>query len=357
MIIDLEDQRWGGYIPWFLHHGGFPGEGDFPTFFSRLSQRLERLFRFNECNVNLTHFGPWLETESLQRFRDEPSSTLNETIFKFFHPASVAKEAEINTFHDKEEKEASDAESFLKKIKNIEGHVGGGIVLPRVTVKGHSKREQRKWERRARELREVARNTREQRTIAHYRELVLERLAVLEVLLRILPSESSWKASLMQDIRRFFAESQIMLDVRNENELPKILPLDEPLLQREVLDALLPRLSLRFPERARELVGAYHNFFQGADGDSVFSEAFKTLEEIARGLTGDRGFEFDKSHLTEHFPRLHPTVHQTLIRLAGHRGDKAGHGKDAPPPHEIRYLLFAICNSAYLLLDYPSDTS
>jgi hypothetical protein len=54
------------------------------------------------------------------------------------------------------------------------------------------------------------------------------------------------------------------------------------------------------------------------------------MEKLARDVTLDSGFMFDKSHLDKHFPLLHSTIHQTLIRLAGHRGDKAGHGKDAP---------------------------
>jgi hypothetical protein len=124
-----------------------------------------------------------------------------------------------------------------------------------------------------------------------------------------------------------------------------------------VVDKLVPRLFDKFPERARELVGAYHALITGKDGDSIFAEAFKTLEQLARDITLDGGFRFDKSHLDKHFPLLHSTIHQTLIRLAGHRGDKAGHGKDAPPPHEIRYLLFAVCNSALLLLEYPSNST
>jgi hypothetical protein len=85
----------------------------------------------------------------------------------------------------------------------------------------------------------------------------------------------------------------------------------------------------------------------------VFVEAFKTLEEIARGITGHKRFEFNNSNLTKYFPMLHGTIHETLIKLRGHRGDKAGHGKNAPPPYEIRYLLFTICNAALLLLEYP----
>jgi hypothetical protein len=192
----------------------------------------------------------------------------------------------------------------------------------------------------------------------HYASLVIERIGVLEALLRILPTQTPWHAALIQDILRFFAESQVMLTINTGDGFPsRIVPLDEPLLQKEVVDKLLPRLHEKFPERARELVSAYQGLIGGKDGDSIFAEAFKTLEQLAREITLDSGFVFNKRHLDKHFPLLHSTIHETLIRLAGHRGDKAGHGKDAPQPHEMRYLLFAVCNAALLLLDYPSGST
>lgn len=195
---------------------------------------------------------------------------------------------------------------------------------------------------------------RESRKAAHYATIVAERIAVLEALLRILPTQREPTAELIHDIRRFFAETGVILDIKtDESGLPIIIPLEEPLLQTAIMDNLLPRLSARFPKRAREFVGAYHEFLKGTDADTVFLNAFKSLEEFARDLTRDTSFMFDRSHLQKSFPLLHGTIQETLIRLAGHRGDKAGHGKDAPSPHEIRYLLFAICNSALLLLDYP----
>ena len=59
-------------LPWFLRHSDFAARGDFAVFFSHLSQRLKRLFEFNECGVNFAHFGSCLETESFQRssYRD-----------------------------------------------------------------------------------------------------------------------------------------------------------------------------------------------------------------------------------------------------------------------------------------------
>jgi len=191
---------------------------------------------------------------------------------------------------------------------------------------------------------------RKERTDAVYLIIFNDRLGVIEILLRILP-QSGWIDNLKRDIRRFFAEAKIMLDIKGSP--PLIVPIEEALLQRNVVDNLLPRLTERFPERAQELVRAYHGMLTGKDLDSIFIEAFKTLEEIAPSITNDKKFEFDKSNLRKYFPRLHATSHETMIKLAGHRGDKGGHGKVSPPPHEIRYFLFTICNIALLLLEYP----
>lgn len=70
--IDLNDPRWGGYIPWFFRVGEFAATGNYFLFFERLSQRFDRLFAYNEPGIqNLQHFGDLLETESLQRFRHD----------------------------------------------------------------------------------------------------------------------------------------------------------------------------------------------------------------------------------------------------------------------------------------------
>jgi len=197
---------------------------------------------------------------------------------------------------------------------------------------------------------------RESRKTAHYATIVAERITVLEALLRLLPNQHVPTAELIHDVRRFFAETGVILDIKtDESGLPIIIPLEEPLLQSTIIDELLPRLSARFPKRALELVDAYHEFLKGTDGDTVFLNAFKALEEIARELTRDTNFIFDRSHLQKSFPLLHGTIQETLIRLAGHRGDRAGHGKNIVPPHEIRYLLFTICNAALLMLDYSQS--
>lgn len=357
MPADFNDPRWGGYVPWFLRHADFAARGDFPTFFSHLSQRLERLFKFNECNVQLAHFGPWLETESLQRFRYNERETLDANILRYFTPGTLNSEVSSRIYN--EEKELRQMEEAVRMLglalhppPITLGSAAGSSILP-IPAEDRAKAQEEYANLKSRA--ETLRNNTKQR---HYASLVIQRIGVLEALLRILPAQTPWHAGLIQDILRFFAESQVMLTIKTDDGFPpRIVPLDEPLLQTEVVDKLVPRLFEKFPDRARELVDAYHALVSGKDGDSIFAEAFKTLEQLARDITLDSGFIFDKNHLDKHFPLLHSTIHHTLIRLGGHRGDKAGHGKDAPPPHEIRYLLFAVCNSALLLLDYPGNST
>ncbi len=98
--LNTTDERWGGYIPWFLRHQDFSATGNFEVFFSRLSQRLERLFRFNEPGVNLLHYGALLESESLQRFREDKSVypkpvPLNKQIEVFFTSYMISADAII----------------------------------------------------------------------------------------------------------------------------------------------------------------------------------------------------------------------------------------------------------------------
>jgi hypothetical protein len=245
-----DDERWGGYIPWFLRKASLPGSGDFQTFFSRVGQCLERWFnerRFTGMaavsltglnrNRSLDEFSAWLETESFQRYRHDPRAFFPLQIRRFFDPFAGYSVAQLADWP----------------------------VVQRCLV-------------------EVG-LTQEESAQIH-----LKRLGVLEIILKSIPLD---------------------LEVP-----PEFRPLDEPLLQREVIDQLLPRLEARFPERARELIAAYHDVVSGQAPDIVFKEAFATLEAIVRDLTGDSKFIFDQAHLDRHFGMLHGTIHQTLIKLA-----------------------------------------
>ena len=306
---DTTDERWGGYIPWFLRHQDFSATGGFLLFFERLSQRLEVFFKYESGIPNLHYFVEMLESESLQRFQSSKTEAHQKSIHH-----QIPWYFKLDTITSVFELQVKTSRAFTKALL---GKDAQSIISDQL----------------------------------HYNYIVIERMSVLESLLRILPSPQSVIDKLKQDIRKLFVEAKIMLDIKGE--LPLIVPMDEQLLQREVIDKLLPRLEARFPERAKEIVKAYHDSIGGKKLDEVFSGAFKTLEEIARSITKDKSFVFDKKHLNKYFTKLHSTIHETMIRLAGHRGDEAGHGRSAPDPHEIRYLLFAICNVALLLLDYP----
>jgi len=155
---------------------------------------------------------------------------------------------------------------------------------------------------------------------------------------------------LQRDIRRFAADSGVSLDI--EGNPPTLVPREEPLFQQEAIDKLLPRLEQHFPDRAKDLTKAYHDLLNGVDTNTIFGNAFKALEELARELTGDKHLLLSEATLNKYFPRLHGTIQATIVKLAAHRGDEGGHGRKGPDEWEIRYLLFMICNIALLLLEY-----
>ncbi len=290
--MNINDDRWGGYIPWFLRGESLPGSGDFGIFFDRVGQRLAICFRFAEAGpINDDMFGSYLESESLQRYRHDERGFLSSQLTQYFDSSELLKAAES-----------------IARTRNHDN-----LSFERVLCKLH-----------------------------------IERLGVLEIILRMPPIAAS--APIQRHIRRALAEAGIPLDLSGNP--PAFVPLDEPLLQREVIDRLLPRLEARFPLRAKELIEAYHDLISREKPGDIFLAAFGTLEGIAREITGDDGFMFDTAALNKHFGNLHKTVHTTMIKLAAHRGANAGHGRADPGAHELRYLLFSICNIALLLLDY-----
>jgi hypothetical protein len=181
---------------------------------------------------------------------------------------------------------------------------------------------------------------------------ILDRLEVLQSFLVLLPLHQKHNAlpSVIRDIRRFAADAGVLLNVKGDP--PILVPLEEPLLQKEVLNRLLPRLEAKFPERAGDLIKAYHDLLKGVDTNTIFGNAFKALEELARQLAADPKLELSReSELRKHFPKLHGTIQVTITKLAAQRGDEGGHGRLGPDEYEIRYLLFSICNVALVLLE------
>src|SRR5262245_41849072 len=202
MSADFNDQRWGGYVPWFLRQSDFSARGDFPTFFSRLSQRLKRLFKFNECSVDLTHFGPWLETESLQRFKYDERETLEASIHRYFSPGTL--DHEVNVRIRNEEKELHQMEEGIRILElaldpppitlgfggrsRIGSRIGSRIEPIPAEHRAKAEEDYANLKSRA----ETLRRNLEQK---HYHSLVIERIGVLEALLRILPTQTPWHAA------------------------------------------------------------------------------------------------------------------------------------------------------------------
>ncbi len=355
MALDPSDKRWGGYIPWFFRHGDFSGTGKFLLFFERISQRLYRFFFHGEGDIKSPdHFGEVIESKSLQRFRYTKTNqfaniSLSSAVKDYFLPETLKAEMRELLHKNTEYIEATricsprSPNSFsFDSFRGIGAH-----EKPVSGIKELQKQQQKKIDQFRTERQPVIEEQ-------IFRILFIQRLGVLEVILINLPKKTSWVEDLIRDIKMFLVEAQIMLDVSEASYLFE--PLEEKILQKAIIDNLMPRLTSRFPERAKEFIGAYHDMIRGRNFDEVFLSAFKTLEELAKSISGYSKFEFKEPHLKRYFPNLHPTICSTVTKLAAHRGDEGGHGRKAPEPHEMRYLLFSIINIALLLLDYaPSN--
>jgi hypothetical protein len=336
----IDDPRWDNRVPWYLRHSGIAVSGNLDQWLTLIGQRVERLFNFSECGaLNEAHFGCCIETETLGRFKYTGQGSLGNQLKAYFLPSAIRQQAESDTNADKVQALANALSWEQRRVK-----VGVPAKTPEIATEAFR-------------AETVAHNTRAARTQAHWVTRVNERISTLEAVMHVLGPSLTAAPGLVKfvaDVRRFGAAAHVPLDVRGSP--PLIYPLEEPLLQREVVEPLLTRLAARWPDRAKELVTAYHDVMAGKPLDEVFSSAFKSVEEIARALTGDAKFEFKDDDLRCHFPSLHQTIRIGIVKLAAHRGDSAAHGRKAPSPSEIRFLLFQICNLALLLLDTkPSD--
>lgn len=305
----MDDPRWGNYVPWFFRSTELC-HGDYHLFLMRIAHRLRQLFlhNYHEAQIqDLDHFGDRIESQTFQRFKYkyEHPSTLDNQIEAYFDPLTLENQAAGGLYGN-------------KPVSLLD--------LPR-SGKSNPEREGR------------------------FRKLVSERLGVLEAICQILPdSNGGRKAMLIRDIRRYFAEAGIMMDMTGDP--PLIVPIDEALLQREIIDRLLPTLEGRFPQIAKDLIAAYHELRDGKDTNFVFGDAFKALETLAKALNGLMLNKLDQ--VQKFFPQLHPTTRKTIVNIADHRGDEGGHGGKGPIQQEMRYLLFEICNIALLMLEcYP----
>ncbi len=355
MALDPSDKRWGGYIPWFFRHGDFSGTGNFLVFFERISQRLYRFFFHGEGDIKSPdHFGEVIESKSLQRFRYTKTSqfasiSLSSAVKDYFLPETL--KAEMRELLHKNTEYIETTKIFSPQPPHSFGFDSfRGIAAHEQAVSG-IKDLQEQQKKKIDQFRTTRQPIIEENL---FRTLFIQRLGVLEVMLINLPKRTIWGDDLIRDIKMFLVEAQIMLDVNGTSYLFE--PLEEKILQKEIIDNLMPRLASRFPERAKEFIEAYRDMIRGRPFDEVFLSAFKTLEEIAKSISGYTKFEFKDPDLKRYFPNLHPTTYSTMIKLAAHRGDEGGHGRKAPEPHEMRYLLFSIINIGLLLLDYePSN--
>lgn len=333
---DGSDLRWDGRIPWYLRYPSASIAGDMESWMRLVGQRLERFFLFNEAELqNQDYFGSCLESETLGRFRYvlQYGSTPAGQLKGYFSLGAINQQAEYDCSRDEEERDAAE----LARKQRL-GKFGSGLTPP-------PSEEVLRAEMRAK-------NTRAQRLKTHIDARIAERVAVLEAVFRTVMTLRGNEAglyALVADLRRACAAKHIPLDIRGHP--PQIVPLEEQLLQQNVVDPLLARLAARWPERARELIGTYHDMLTDKPPDEVFGNAFKTVEEIGRSLTGDPTFEFSDADLKRWLPTMHPTIKATISKLRAHRGDAAAHGRKAPTRSEIRYLLFHLCNTALLLLD------
>lgn len=317
-----DDPRWGGHVPWSLRYNVSSEKGDFDNFFSLLRARLYDLFYFNEASIpSVSHFGARIATESLGRFPYNSENGLPNQILQYFTYIEFAELALRRTAQDPEEQDARNLEHALGSAEQVKAKA-------------------------------LAISTRQTRNYEHLNRLIAERLEVLQSILLLLSKskQNNVLPGLVRDIQRFAADSNVFLTI--DGNPPTVMPIEEPLLQREVIDRLLPRLQAKYPDRATDLIGAYHDLLKGTDTNTIFGNAFKSLEQLAREISGVKIELSNRQALEKHFPKLHTTIRDTIIKLAGHRGDEGAHGRKGPDEYEIRYLLFSICNVSLLLLDY-----
>lgn len=316
---NLQDDRWGGYVPWFLRHPDFAILGHFDIFFDRVAHRLKQVVNRNEAGFsNIADLGATIESDSHRciRFSDE---ALAAQIESYFLPTGIASEADDLTNRDSVVVEVTNCYApLLKQLAQKKEFTG--IPDPSLGLGDRCspllKMAQIEASPEAREAAVKRDKTRSVQREVHYKGLVLKRLTVLESVLRLVKARPAFP-ELRGNLRKYLAEAQIMLDIAETDG--RIVPMEEALLQKEVIDRLLPRLANRFPQQEKDLVKAYHDLVQGVDTDAIFVLAMKALEEIARQVSGKPKLTLDDlKNLKAAFPDMHPTIHATILKLTAH---------------------------------------
>lgn len=179
--LSLSDDRWGGYVPWFLRHHDFSGNGDFETFLSRISQRLERLILYNEAGIlNLEHFCACLESESFQRFRQgldyRSTNPVHKQFADFFSPKIIEN-------------------NFFKSHMQMGPPMSLGMAIQ--TAKAN-------WLKNKN---------------SEYRKIFVEKISVLETLLRNLPNQKPEAVSKLSKISGGISQNQALCLISKETHL------------------------------------------------------------------------------------------------------------------------------------------
>jgi len=332
--VNIDDPRWEGNVPWFLRHSEFEAQEDLFRFFELTASRVTQFFLydvvlFKDRSMNhedKRHLVAQVKNQSFSLFsyhEDNKTKDVMDYLPNFFTPQAMKGTA-------------------LNKLKKSNPHrrkwvsAGSGSIIEGISKEQYI----------------------ENNLPQFFPEVLKERLFVLEVFLRVVNKKDikdSSFSSLRTDLRGYLAISKVMLDIRENPIL--ITPIDEPLLQKEVVEELLPRLQLKFPQEGHNLIEAYHQLLTESDTNKIFGNAFKALEVIARSISGNPSLLLsDKAQVTKAFPGLHPTTIKSVVNLAAHRGDEGGHGGKAPPINQMRYLLLHVCNVALLLLETRDAT-
>ena len=232
MSTNQSDPRWGGYIPFFLRHKDVGGTGDFDTFFDRVAHRLQQAIILGECGTtNPSIIGHRLESESHQRFRFGQHPSLDQQVLLFFSPASIRFQVDRKIQADQAIAEAAnELERVRQKFKHLD-----------VALYAQATERDPEFLAAQKKLEDIIQSRRQ----VYWQESIIDRLMVLETFLRLvreLPEGLRALPEIRRGIRVYLAETLVPYDITAEDPM-RIVPVEEALLQKEVLDQLLPRLS------------------------------------------------------------------------------------------------------------------
>jgi hypothetical protein len=177
----FHDERWGDHVPWSLRYNTVAEKGDFHKFMTMLATRLRVLFEQNEANIlNIPHFLGRPISESIGRFYAKSGQACANMVYHYFAPATIQDDAKARAANDPEQK-ACDR------------------LLHGTDRKAYTA------------ARAIEQATKPARYAAHWRNLIAERLEVLQSIFVLLQQDKKHDAlkALVRDVRRFAAESGI----------------------------------------------------------------------------------------------------------------------------------------------------